>query len=75
MHTNLGDLDAMPTNVSKNKAAKADVGFSTPNHQNNAPPTLSTTSISNFNSSQYYEEDSEGSDPIPYHLQLAWSDE
>ena len=65
----------MPTNKTKQAKAEVKVGFSTPKPKNEAPLTFSTASIPNFNSSRWCEEDSEEIDPIPYDLQLAWSEE
>ena len=66
---------AMTNNATKTKPpAKADVGFSTPKPQNDAPTTFSAASIPSFNC-LCYDVDSEESVIIPYDLQLAWSEE
>jgi hypothetical protein len=66
---------AMTNNATKTKPpAKADVGFSTPKQQNDAPTTFSAASIPSFNC-LCYDVDFEESVIIPYDLQLAWSEE
>jgi hypothetical protein len=66
----------MTNNATKTKPpAKADVGFSTPKQQNDAPTRFSAASIPSFNCMLCYEVDIEESVTIPYNLQLAWSEE